>query len=62
VRHRRFVLSYGFWQREFGGDVSKIGQPLQLERRNYDVIGVTPPQFLRHRSRPLVRRRSAAVR
>ena len=22
------VLSYGFWQREFGGDVSKIGRPL----------------------------------
>ena len=39
------VLSYGFWQREFGGDVSTIGRPLQLERHNYDVIGVTPPQF-----------------
>src|SRR5262245_53166080 len=39
------VLSYGFWQREFGGDLSTIGRPLQLERHNYDVVGVTPPQF-----------------
>jgi predicted permease len=39
------VLSYGFWQREFGGDVSKIRKPLQLEAHNYEIIGVTPPQF-----------------
>jgi putative ABC transport system permease protein len=39
------VLSYGFWQREFGGGISAIGRSLQLEGHNYDVIGVTPAQF-----------------
>ena len=39
------VLSYGFWQREFGGDVTAIGRPLQLDGHNYETIGVTRPQF-----------------
>ena len=39
------VISYGFWQREFGGDASAIGRTLTLERHAYTVIGVTPPQF-----------------
>ena len=39
------VLSYGFWQREFGGDVSRIGRPLQLDGHNYEIVGVTPAQF-----------------
>ncbi len=39
------VLSYGFWQREFGGDPSAIGRSLTLDRHAYEIIGVTPPQF-----------------
>src|SRR5262249_58442631 len=39
------VLSYGFWQREFGGEPSAIGRTLTLERHPYEVIGVTPPRF-----------------
>src|SRR5262249_44497500 len=39
------VVSYGFWQRELGGDASAIGRTLMLERHAYEVIGVTPPQF-----------------
>jgi predicted permease len=39
------VLSYGFWQREFGGDASAIGRTLLLERHSYEVVGVTPPRF-----------------
>jgi predicted permease len=38
------VLSYGFWQSEFGGrDV--IGQPLQIDRLPFTIIGVTPRGF-----------------
>jgi predicted permease len=39
------VLGYGFWQREFGGEMSKIGQSLLLEGRSYQIVGVTPAQF-----------------
>src|SRR5262245_16472260 len=39
------VLSYGFWQREFGGDAGAIGRSLTLDRHAYQVVGVTPPQF-----------------
>jgi predicted permease len=39
------VLSYGFWQREYGGDPSAIGRALTLDRHAYEIVGVTPPQF-----------------
>ena len=39
------VVSYGFWQRELGGDASAIGRTIVLERHAFEVIGVTPPQF-----------------
>lgn len=38
------VLSHGFWQSAFGGrDV--IGQPLQIDRTTFTIIGVTPEGF-----------------
>ena len=39
------VLSYGFWQREFGGDPSAIGRKLVLNDLPHTVIGVMPPRF-----------------
>jgi predicted permease len=39
------VLSYGFWQREFGGDPSVVGKPASIGKYRVDVIGVTPPAF-----------------
>jgi predicted permease len=39
------VLSYGFWQREYGGEPSAVGRSLTLDRHPYEIIGVTPPQF-----------------
>jgi predicted permease len=39
------VASYGFWQRELGGDASAIGRTIVLEQHAYQVVGVTPPQF-----------------
>src|SRR5206468_2456338 len=34
------VLSYGFWQRHFGGDPQVIGRRITLSDNLYEVIGV----------------------
>ncbi|HKT46571.1 MAG TPA: ABC transporter permease [Candidatus Acidoferrales bacterium] len=39
------VISYAFWQREFGGQASAIGGKLTLEGHPFPIIGVTPPGF-----------------
>jgi putative ABC transport system permease protein len=39
------VLTYGMWQRSFGGDQGILGQPLTLNGINYTVVGVLPPSF-----------------
>jgi putative ABC transport system permease protein len=39
------VISYGMWQRRFGGDANVIGAPLVIERIPFTIIGVTPPEF-----------------
>jgi predicted permease len=40
------VISYGLWQRRYGGDRSIIGKPLLLNAVRYDVIGVMPRSFV----------------
>ncbi len=39
------VLSYGLWQRRFGGDKQVIGRHLTLSNRDVTVIGVLPADF-----------------
>jgi predicted permease len=39
------VLSYAFWQREFGGDRQVLGRTLYLDGHAFTVIGVAPPEF-----------------
>jgi predicted permease len=41
------VLSYGLWQRAFGGDPSAIGKTIDLNTIPFTVIGVTEPAFTR---------------
>ena len=39
------IISHGFWQREYGGDVGIIGRKLTLADHPFEIIGVTPPSF-----------------
>lgn len=39
------VLSYAFWQREFGGDPKLVGRTITLNRRPFEILGVTPQSF-----------------
>jgi predicted permease len=39
------VISYAFWQTEFGGQDSAIGSRLFINDHSVYVIGVTPPSF-----------------
>jgi putative ABC transport system permease protein len=36
------LLNYGFWQRQFAGDPKVLGRRIQLDQREYTVIGVLP--------------------
>jgi predicted permease len=40
------ILSYGLWQRRFGGDQSIVGHTLQLGNESYTIIGVLGKDFL----------------
>src|SRR6266481_3325813 len=39
------ILSHELWERRFGSDASLIGRNIRLNRENYTVIGVMPPNF-----------------
>jgi len=39
------ILTYGYWQRRFGGDQSVIGRRLTVNGRAMEVIGVLPQSF-----------------
>ncbi|MEY2485355.1 MAG: hypothetical protein QOH39_1003 [Verrucomicrobiota bacterium] len=39
------VMSYGLWQRRFGGDPGIIGKPINLNGESFTVIGVMPTTF-----------------
>jgi len=39
------LLSYGFWQRRFGGSADAIGQTLEVDGDRRTIIGVMPEQF-----------------
>ncbi len=47
------VISYGLWQRRFGGSPEAIGNRLTLDAADYTIIGVMPQSFYfpeRHQS------------
>jgi len=42
---RVLVISYGLWQRRFGGDGAVLGQKVALDDEPFMIVGVMPPQF-----------------
>ena len=39
------VLTYGLWQRQFGGDPAIIGKQIEVDDARHTVVGVMPKQF-----------------
>lgn len=44
--HPVAVISYGLWQRQFGGERSVVGRRVSLNGHSFTVIGVAPPGYL----------------
>jgi predicted permease len=41
----RVMLSYGYWQRRFGGDRTVIGRNIVLDSQSREIVGVMPKEF-----------------
>ena len=39
------VLSYGFWQSEYGGRADILGKTISIDRHPIEIVGVTEPGF-----------------
>ena len=39
------ALSYGLWQREFGGAPDVVGRSISLDRHRFEIVGVAAPGF-----------------
>ena len=50
---RVLVMSYGLWQRRFGGDPSILNQTIRLGGAPYTVVGVLSPGFIPYPSADL---------
>ncbi len=52
--HLTVILTYGFWQRYFGGSPSAIGQNIVINSRPREIIGVMPKDFRFLDAKPLL--------
>jgi putative ABC transport system permease protein len=39
------LISHGLWQRRFASDANVVGRQLKINGRDYQVVGVVPPDF-----------------
>jgi putative ABC transport system permease protein len=44
-RDRVLIVSYGYWQRRFGGDPGLLGRTVQVNGRADTVVGIMPPGY-----------------
>jgi putative ABC transport system permease protein len=44
-QHRVAILTYGFWQRRYGGSPDAIGKTIDLSENSYEIVGVMPASF-----------------
>jgi predicted permease len=42
---KRVMLSYGYWQRRFGGDRGVIGRSIEIDGETREIVGVMPRGF-----------------
>ena len=42
---KRAILSYGYWQRRFGGDRTVIGRNIMVDSQSREIVGVMPKGF-----------------
>ena len=42
---RSVMIGYGFWQRQFGGQRSVIGQTIRLDTQPWQIVGIMPRGF-----------------
>jgi predicted permease len=42
---QRVMLSYGYWQRRFGGDRAVVGRNILVDSRSREIVGVMPQDF-----------------
>ncbi|HEV2197318.1 MAG TPA: ABC transporter permease [Candidatus Acidoferrum sp.] len=42
---QRVMLSYGYWQRRFGGDRSVVGRSISVDSRPREIVGIMPQGF-----------------
>ncbi len=40
--HRRAIVSYGLWRRQFGGNPALLGKNVMVNGFPYEVVGITP--------------------
>lgn len=44
-RHHRVILGHALWERRFAADPALVGQPVQIDGRPFEVVGIAPPGF-----------------
>lgn len=39
------MITYGLWQRQFGGTEDTVGKTMRLDNANYEIVGILPRDF-----------------